>query len=362
MPISKSTSIYLNLVRWVSATAVVLYHLRVGNFGPSWLIQYFPSNGHGFVTIFFVVSGFVISMAAEQKTALQFTIDRSARIYIVAIPALLISLILSIFFADLAHDDQAVNSPLSTLFLNATFLSQSWSVTRYPFQNAPYWSLSYEVMYYLAFGCFVYAKGPLRWTLITLVCFLAGPKILALFPCWLMGVAAYKLRNFANATPTAGLVVAFGTPIFLAICVSLGLKNVLNELSDRVAFQATTSEAFIKSWLLAAAFAIHLWGICQIKIAFPKFIETISSKLAAMSYSLYLVHFPIIFTIAILIGNTSTIGFLSIMLIAVFAGCYFFSRLTEANTKRLRTVIERIFIRHLGSPNAIDARSSERVV
>jgi len=336
MPISKSTSIYLNLVRWFSAAGVVLYHLQIGKFGPEWLLRYFPTNGHGFVTVFFVISGFVVSMAAEQKTAIQFAIDRSARIYIVAIPALLMSIALSLSFHSAGQGSETISDATSNFLLNVVFLGQSWSLNLFPPLNSPYWSLSYEVMYYLAFGCFVYARGIQRWLLAGLIGCLAGPKILVLFPCWLAGVAAYKSRNGALATQKNGWLAAIGAPLFLAICVFLGLKAFLNELSDKIAFHSTTSEAFLKSWLLAALYAIHLWGICQIKISFPTLIGKLSSKLAGMSYSLYLSHFPIIYTIAFLAADRTTIGFLCIELTAVFIGCYIFSRLTEAHTKAVR--------------------------
>jgi peptidoglycan/LPS O-acetylase OafA/YrhL len=89
-PISASTSTYLNLLRGLAATAVVLFHYQDKHFGPDWLTRYFPSNGKGYVMIFFVISGFVISMTAEKLTAKAFAIDRAVRIYIVAIPVLML--------------------------------------------------------------------------------------------------------------------------------------------------------------------------------------------------------------------------------------------------------------------------------
>jgi peptidoglycan/LPS O-acetylase OafA/YrhL len=104
--------------------------------------------------------------------------------------------LLSIYFPNASSDyNNAINEPVLTFALNAGVLSQSWWLEYYPFLDGPYWSLSYEVMYYLIFAFFIYTKGLSRWLLVSVACAAAGPKILALFPCWLVGVAAYKLRK-----------------------------------------------------------------------------------------------------------------------------------------------------------------------
>src|SRR5258708_23735031 len=174
MTISKTTSTYLNLVRWFAASAVVLYHFQEKHFGPDSVTRFFPSSGHGYVIVFFVISGFVISMAAEQKTAIEFVIDRSVRIYIVAIPVLIIAVLLSIYFPGASPDySKAFDKPVLTFALNAAFLSQSWALEYFPFLDGPYWSLSYEVIYYIIFAFFIYTKGQLRWLLVSLPCLAA---------------------------------------------------------------------------------------------------------------------------------------------------------------------------------------------
>jgi peptidoglycan/LPS O-acetylase OafA/YrhL len=347
MPISRATSTYLNLIRWLAASAVVFFHFQNKNFGPEWLTRYFPSNGHGYVIIFFVISGFVVSMVAEKKSATKFIIDRALRIYIVAIPVLLISTILSRYFESASTEyKEALTHPVLTFLLNATFLSESWTLSYPPFLDGQYWSLSYEVMYYLIFGLFVYTRGLLRWISSVLACAIAGPKIMVLFPCWLAGVVAYKYRNKFQAGTTTGWAVAIGAPLILITVFILGFKGVANELSNRFEFiHNTRSEGFVRSWIVAAAFAIHLWGICQVRIAFPVLVETAAHKLADMSYSLYLIHLPIIYMLAFWLGNERSFTFVVIAVPVVFSVSYFFSRATEANRWKLRSLIESAFSR-----------------
>src|SRR4051794_25709286 len=134
MTISRATSTYLDLVRWIAACAVMLYHFQDHHFGPDQITRYFPSNGRGYVMVFFVISGFVISMAARNKSATEFAIDRAVRIYIVALPVLLICATLS-FAIPLPAEEyrRALDQPISTFLLNASFLSQSWSLSYFPY-------------------------------------------------------------------------------------------------------------------------------------------------------------------------------------------------------------------------------------
>lgn len=342
MRISQTTSTYLNLSRWLAASAVVLYHFQDKHFGPDWLTRHFPSNGHGYVIIFFVISGFVVSMTAEQKSAIQFAVDRSVRIYIVALPVLLICTLLSLYALDApAEYSLSAAQPLFTLFLNATFLSQSWSLSYFPFLDAPYWSLSYEVMYYLIFGFFFYTRGPARWLTAPIVCIIAGPKILVLFPCWLAGVAAYRLRNKIKVSKMAGWIVVLAAPAILIIAFWIGLKNAADGLSDKFEFvKYTASDGFLRSWIVALAFSVHIWGICQIRIAFPKMIERAARQMADMSYSLYLLHLPVLYLLAYELGNRQSSVFVVIAIIAVFIICFLFSRITESNRVWLRQKLE----------------------
>jgi peptidoglycan/LPS O-acetylase OafA/YrhL len=343
MPISKSTSTYLDLVRWVAASAVVLFHFQDHHFGPAWLTRYFPSNGQGYVMVFFVISGFLISMAAEQKTALEFSIDRSIRIYIVAIPVLMITMALAMFFphADLGYRE-AVGHPLLTFFLNASFLCQSWSLSSTPYLDAPYWSLAYEVMYYLIFGAFIYSGRVTRWVITTLLCIVAGPKILVLMPCWLAGVATYKFRCSFIHSKVLGWFAVIAGPAILIIMFPLGLKTWANEISMRFSYlNYTPSEGFVRNWFVAIAVAIHLWGICRISIKFPAIFERAARKLAGMSYSLYLLHLPVITMIAYWWGEKNSLGFILAAIPIVYIVCFLFSKVTEDRRHSFRAWLER---------------------
>ena len=171
-PIPSHFSVYLDLLRLAMAVDVVLFHLRTIGVGPLSIQHLLPGTGHECVIVFFVLSGYIIAATAERKdsTLLDYALDRFARVYSVAIPALLISTAASLALGVGSHADV-----LAALAANLTFVGESWSANAFPPTDPPFWSLCYEVMYYTLFGCAVYLRGIARVAALTLVVLLAGP-------------------------------------------------------------------------------------------------------------------------------------------------------------------------------------------
>lgn len=85
----KAFSLYLDFVRFSAALLVLFFHAnRIHRPGFA-----FTTFGHEAVIIFFVLSGYVIAfVAAEKESSLRtYGIARAARIYSVAIPAILLT-------------------------------------------------------------------------------------------------------------------------------------------------------------------------------------------------------------------------------------------------------------------------------
>ena len=148
-------SVYFEIVRFTAALVVLLSH--------AWPI-FFPASplpwpGHDAVVVFFVLSGYVISHASETKdtTLWRYVLSRTSRILCVTIPALLLGAVVAVYVGTPAADI-AIPS-----LLNAVFLGQSWTLNVGPPENAPYWSLCYEVWYYAIFGAAFYLTGSRRW-------------------------------------------------------------------------------------------------------------------------------------------------------------------------------------------------------
>ncbi|MDP9097025.1 MAG: acyltransferase family protein, partial [Pseudomonadota bacterium] len=92
LAIDPGISSYLDLFRTLAAVVVVLSHLVPNLFG----IDVIP--GHDAVMVFFVISGYVIAFAAENRdrTIDHFVVNRLARLWSVLLPSVLISAIAAI--------------------------------------------------------------------------------------------------------------------------------------------------------------------------------------------------------------------------------------------------------------------------
>ena len=160
---------------------------------------------HGSVIIFFVLSGYLISLSiANTASFWQYLRKRSLRIYSVYAPALICSLLI----CDIGLID--------THSLKLLFFYDSPSLS-HQVNNQPIWSLSFEVHYYLVFGVASYLKRGAIFTFI-LASFFLPVDTLILFPCWLSGVAlrclkrnewSYKLNICLMLVSSSSLVVIY---------------------------------------------------------------------------------------------------------------------------------------------------------
>ena len=331
-PIPSHFSVYLDLLRLAMAVDVVLFHLRTIGVGPLSIQHLLPGTGHECVIVFFVLSGYIIAATAERKdsTLLDYALDRFARVYSVAIPALLISTAASLALGVGSHADV-----LAALAANLTFVGESWSANAFPPTDPPFWSLCYEVMYYTLFGCAVYLRGIARVAALTLVVLLAGPKVLLLLPCWLLGAIAYQWRDRFSlgkiGAIVAGLVLpglAFGALTFL----QLGAKvDALFGASPALAF----SQHFAKDYITASIIALHLYAMRSLVFVWPACLGRTVVAFAGFTFTLYLVHYPILLAVQHSQLRYSLPG-LALSLVLVATAVYVVGTLTELRRHRVR--------------------------
>jgi peptidoglycan/LPS O-acetylase OafA/YrhL len=90
--LTKETSLYLDVLRFVAAMVVFLGHVSGSRFTGGLLWQLGPFSGEA-ITVFFARSGFAIGYVTDhrERTATSYVVAEAARIYSVALPALLIT-------------------------------------------------------------------------------------------------------------------------------------------------------------------------------------------------------------------------------------------------------------------------------
>ena len=226
-----SASLLLDIVRFTAALMVVAGHLTHAELHTG--MQERQILGAVAVPIFFVLSGFVIRMITRaRKCSLHaffrpFLIDRAARIYSVVLPAMLLTLLATAAVRILdpanfaAYWSGTSDQPALRILLNLTFLSQSWGHNTIPFLNTPFWSLSYECLYYVGFALLMFLQGARRILALIFWAFAAGPQVLFLLPVWALGCIAYDAYHWLRSHPHARSLRS-ALLILLAVALTMG--------------------------------------------------------------------------------------------------------------------------------------------
>ena len=192
MTLKPALSAYLDCLRFTAAFAVLLGHMDQDGLSMAWM----PLSrfSHDAVVIFFVLSGFIIYYSTTTRTHnwREYVVMRLSRIYSVALPAVLVCISLALVLSSQSEFDPTRYSNYSPASVWHTvssllFLNQSWLNEADLVLNNPYWSLCYEVWFYVLFGAWYFTYGWRRIVFVAIAALVAGPSILLLMPIWLMG-------------------------------------------------------------------------------------------------------------------------------------------------------------------------------
>jgi peptidoglycan/LPS O-acetylase OafA/YrhL len=318
--LTPAASAHLDLIRGLAAWAVMWDHLRalffvdfqqLGHPGPLLKIIYFLTGfGKEAVLAFFVLSGFLISSAIFSRraagtwSARDYAIDRASRLYVVLIPGLFLGLSWdqfgsSIFASTGVYSNPVVNfgsaivqarMGIGTFLGNLLFL-QTIVVPTFG-SNGPLWSLANEFWYYILFPValasgIAWVRRSLRWAipltiLAACVATFVGWAILAVFFIWLSGtvlVVAYSKCPLRSR----------GQLAFYAVVSWLVLSACL------IAARTGKSAVLGSDLAVGIGFALFLFGVLHMNFrAGGAVYSRIARVLAGFSYSLYVLHFPLL--------------------------------------------------------------------
>lgn len=295
---NRETSLYLDLVRFGAAMTVFLGHVSGQRLTGGLLWQFGPYMSQA-VIIFFVLSGFVIAYAtdARETSARVYAVSRAARIYSVALPALVVTFLLDAI-------GRSIHPELYTpawgyeadgqgwqFLANLFFVNEIWFLHVTPGSDLPYWSLGYEVWYYVIFGLAVFTR---RWYwLVPAAMLFVGPKILSMFPLWLIGLACYRLCTRINLGRFIGFALWAG---------SLLLWIAYEVLAWRYGRLPSVAPAFLRrpefaqDYLVGLLFAMNLLGFRSASRLLGPLLRPFERPIrwmAGTTFTLYLFHVPI---------------------------------------------------------------------
>lgn len=361
---TREFSIYLDLVRFLAALLVLSWHSNLRAITTD--IVPFSGFGHSAVIVFFVLSGYVIAYVSDTKerTFKAFAVSRFARIYSVAPVALVLALVLDPIGESLAphlyHEATTHDFYLLRLVSSLLFLNEVWGISIMAFSNAPYWSLNYEVWYYVLFAVATYLLGRKRVVWFIAIALMLGPKILLLGPIWWLGALIYRTREHPVPEPLGWTLFLLSLPL-----IHLFHHYALDELllgrlqaliGPRLTAQLAFSKYFLSDYLLGLLVAMNFIGFRAIAHQWSRVLLPAAPAItfvAGFTFSLYLFHQPLILFFAALIdGNPDRPWFLLAVITCVLLSVLVIGTLTEKKKGPYRRFGERLWdlaMRHAGA-------------
>ena len=368
--LTPDVSAYLDIVRALAAFIVVLGHWRAFYFvdygevqashATSFVKALYAATryGHQAVMVFFVMSGFFISSSILRSFGRQrwswrdYAIDRGVRLYLVLIPGLFLGLVWDWLGMTFFNSSGIYSAPLVpfgenvpanaltpiTFIGNLLFLQTRF--TQVFGSNGPLWSLFNEFWYYLLFPALIAtilavgrrAIGTMfgYLLLVTFTIWILGYQVLG-FVVWLAGCAvALALRCLRFADTSKGLrrlYVLFVVAVFGA-CLLANLAGNLWLGSDLA---------------VGLSFAFLMHGILQIEVPIGAAGRNLAKTFAGFSYTLYVVHFPLLLFIRAKWQHSFRwqpdmlhLAYGSSIIAAVMVYAFGVARLTESNTASVR--------------------------
>jgi len=275
---------WIDIARGLAAASVVLFHFNaVIEHGGGGLWRQVWSYGHLGVPVFFVLSGWCITLSwLRGGSAFAFGTRRLRRLY----PPYLASWILVLAVAAgtklLSGVNDVARAPGTALAWLANLTLVTDPASPVPAINWVYWSLSYEVAFYALLAGLLFA--PSR----------AQVALLALLHVALCLAAAMELPTqatpffFVRYWPLFGL----GAALALRRAHSPWALLMLGACALPVVRLLVAPSAYIGAAYLTVAIATALLLSVIPRIGLPQWLRPLG-YLGTISYSLYLIHVPV---------------------------------------------------------------------
>jgi peptidoglycan/LPS O-acetylase OafA/YrhL len=373
---SRALSRFIDMVRWIAASFVVLHHVHnvfvnqadimtASHAAPVyvwWFLTAYPF-AHGAVVVFFVLSGFLVGGAAIERARggkaylRNYLIDRTSRIYVVLIPTIFLVVVLDFVgmrvFAGLNIYDQPFYADVyrvENLLASFVNLQGIWFTTFGT--NMALWSLGMEYWYYIVCAfvllplSFAYSAGA-RWAGLALgvAIFIA----LAISPSYFFfGAFIWALGALVRIAPrplmrSRWLALALWV---VAVCtIRLATRGAIIETHPlKEAIDSVNALLFANILLTLRFDDGEGFLLCRSRF---------HARMADFSYTLYAVHMPILVWIwgasALLFGpqwrsQLATPAHYAWAIAAILmlqAISYALSRVTEARTGEVRAWLRR---------------------
>ncbi len=376
--VPSALSDWLDLVRGLAAIEVLLFHsyqllfqeqLPAASYGSAIVYAYsalwsISAHGPSAVIVFFVLSGYLVGGPALVRAKIgklngvDYLSARAARLYVVLIPALVLSLFFvvaarhasgwQVFVNTHQHLDEgskifSASYGPATALCNTLFL-QTISCSMFA-GNMALWSLSNEFWYYLLIFAFLSVRRSSLWVLLIAVIFFlfafaehsdklgyhTGLKFFFYFVIWSFGTLVYAISALILLWSVLFVFGVVGTAI--------------------VAHAGLLAPWAAKDLIVGLVTAAAIVGIEFSKVELPSFLR-FGKETAKWSFSLYAIHYPMLVFFNVMSDNPHDFTMWSIGLDLTFivpclllAVAFYF--LFERHTDAVRMWVKHMWMKHI---------------
>jgi peptidoglycan/LPS O-acetylase OafA/YrhL len=364
-------SILISVVRGLAAFVVAAAHLRAEMYpglrtiaDPSLWFQgfaFFTGFAHQAVLVFFVISGWLVggsllSKMGQPGAVVNYAIDRITRLWTVLLPTFMLTLLFALA-AGVLHvgsiDVSATNEFSAVSFVGNLLGLQGIVVADFG-GNYALWSLANETWYYILFPVLVVLFTTRRTvsriasgTALAVAAVLLPIEIIMYFAIWLLGVAFSRIRIAC----TLGIRLAWLAPLLAA-------SAYFRLTADNDRFDQTTlgMDLLLSLMFLALLSSLQFKATATSVLARP--LANIGKFFADFSFSLYVLHLPLIFLLKHLVVTKLGIDQLSPgeplhfviylgMLTTLLLGAWLSYLLFESQTYRIRRIAKNLLTRRI---------------
>ncbi|UVW30299.1 acyltransferase [Massilia sp. H6] len=378
-------SILISVLRGLAAFVVAAAHLRAEMYpglrtvtDPSLWFQGFAfvtGFAHQAVLVFFLISGWLVggsllSKIGQPGVLTNYAIDRASRLWTVLVPTFGLTLLLGLGTGVLVPgsiDFSGANEFSALSFAGNLFGLQGVVLTNFG-GNYALWSLANETWYYVLFPLLVVlftarrARSRLAsGAMLALLATLLPLPILLYFSIWLLGVAFSRVRIECSTA----LRCAWLLP--LAAACSYFRLTADNDRFDQVTLGM---DILLSLMFLPLLSSLQFRAAPTSKLARP--LARVGTFFANFSFSLYVLHLPLIFLLKHVAGTQFGLQQLSPaepmhfllylgMLAVLLVGSYLSYLLFESQTYRMRHIIKAVVQRRPAArPAGAAAASAKR--
>ena len=271
----------LDLLRFTAAASVVLFHTTHWPAQRNLLTSTF-SYGFLGVPLFFMISGFVILMTAQSRSAIEFTNSRIARLY----PSFWICVLLtSLVLALVAH------RPPSLAAIAANLTMQPHMLFDEPYLDPVYWSLVVEMKFYALMWVLIVTRQMKRIELfLTLWLVLGAIGMFVTTPHWVdsmlipMWASLFTGGCFLYLIRSRGVtkrrLITYGASVVVSIDYALHYQDVYLHTTAPVV-EVTVAAIILAMSAVFLLIALRKWSLPRSRLWL---------WLGCLTYPIYLLH------------------------------------------------------------------------